>query len=128
MPDSKHTPGEWLVDRGFYDAMFNGEHTTYDNDFLDTLMDEDGDTSDPLKNNWAQVYGPNQEANARLIAAAPDLLSLCLLARDIVSGFIDFIENEVDIVNDKQNGYIDFDKEREFLHDIEQAISKAEVE
>lgn len=74
MPDAKHTPGPWDIDR-------NNSH-------LCTIATIHG-----CKNNdWVEIWSPNKlgqegiseevnEANARLIAAAPELLEACKKAK-----------------------------------------------
>ena len=70
-----HTPGPWDYERLFRDAGNHpGDHYTIDDDFLTIIIAGEDDDFDPDKHNWIVVYGPNQEANARLIAAAPELL------------------------------------------------------
>lgn len=70
-----YTPGPWEADRGFRDAGGYGvDHYTLDDDFLTVFCGaEASEDFDPEKHDYIEVYGPNQEANARLIAAAPDL-------------------------------------------------------
>ena len=68
-----NTKGPWYYERLFRDAgNYPGDHYTIDNGFLTIIIVEED--FDPEKHDWAEVYGPNQEANARLIAAAPELL------------------------------------------------------
>lgn len=67
---SKHTQGEWIADRGFRDVSGrDGNHTTRDDDFLTVAMGDD-------EENYIEVHGPNQKANAALAEAAPELLAL----------------------------------------------------
>lgn len=70
---SKHTPGPWETDR-------NNVHTGQ----IATIHH-------CLNNDWVEVWSPNwpadeaeQEANARLIAASPDLFEF---ARDYISAY-----------------------------------------
>ena len=60
MSESKHTPGPWVTEHGsLYDAITSA----------------DGDIC-----TWNHLVGrsrPPQKANARLIAAAPELLEVC---------------------------------------------------
>jgi hypothetical protein len=73
-----HTKGPWDYERLFRDAGNHpGDHHTIDDDFLTIIIVEDD--FDPEKHDWAEVYGPNQKANARLIAAAPELRRGCML-------------------------------------------------
>jgi hypothetical protein len=70
--DTKHTQGEWVADRGFKDASDrNGEHTTISDDFLTVFMGGDDE-------NYIEVHGPNQKANASLVEVAPELLALAI--------------------------------------------------
>ncbi|HDS1569315.1 hypothetical protein [Stenotrophomonas maltophilia] len=69
---SKHTPGPWETDR-------NNVHTGQ----IATIHH-------CLNNDWVEVWSPNwpadeaeQEANARLIAAAPELLYVAELVDDV---------------------------------------------
>lgn len=74
MSANKHTPGPWETDR-------NNVHTGQ----IATIHH-------CLNNDWVEVWSPNwpmdeaeQEANARLIAAAPELLeALILLEREMI--------------------------------------------
>lgn len=66
---TKHTPGPWSVDPDF-DAVDDGDYTR-------EVFD------DPEQRLVATVHGDTAEeaaANARLIAAAPDLLEACKAA------------------------------------------------
>jgi hypothetical protein len=63
MADVKHTPGPWRV----------GREEKY-HSFVSCRSSED-DLSDRNAGCWvAEAKGPDHEANARLIAAAPELL------------------------------------------------------
>ena len=57
--EHKHTPGLWMA---VGDYVFGGEDESFESVCL-------------LKNT---IYSDSKEANARLIAAAPDLLEACL--------------------------------------------------
>ena len=73
---NKFTPGPWEEDRGFSDAGDINNHYTVDDNYMTVFFgDEAIEDFDPRKHDYAEVYGPNQVANARLIAAAPDLLA-----------------------------------------------------
>ena len=67
MSESKHTPGPWVTEHGsLYDAITSA----------------DGDIC-----TWNHLVGrsrPPQKANARLIAAAPELLEAC---EDLLSDY-----------------------------------------
>lgn len=63
---SKHTPGPWLTDRNnVHTGQIAIIHHCLNNDWVEVWTDK-----------WAQtgLGEEEQEANARLIAAAPDLL------------------------------------------------------
>ena len=62
---SKHTPGKWEVGEKCYDGI---------------RIEVD------KKCSVANVWGENNEANARLIAAAPDLLEACKKAYKTLHG------------------------------------------
>lgn len=69
---SKHTPGPWKADLENYPIMVRSESETWP--LVDELGDEEG---------CAGVFVANtgdHKANARLIAAAPDLLEACKAA------------------------------------------------
>jgi len=66
MNTEKHTPGPWQNEKsGFFSRPFTSYVAARD------MKQNDG---------WcvATVHGPEHEANARLIAAAPDLLAVLL--------------------------------------------------
>jgi hypothetical protein len=70
---SKHTPGPWVADLETYPIMVRSQSETWP--LVDELGNEEGRTGVFIANT-----GDNK-ANARLIAAAPDLLeALCKLA------------------------------------------------
>lgn len=70
---SKHTPGPWEVDFETYPIMVRSQSETWP--LVDELGNEEGRAGVFIANT-----GDNK-ANARLIAAAPDLLeALCKLA------------------------------------------------
>jgi hypothetical protein len=64
MSNNEHTPGPWK-------ALTRDPLFTKRNRF-DILLTADEDMS---SQSWASVMGPNSEADARLIAAAPELLA-----------------------------------------------------
>jgi hypothetical protein len=69
---SKHTQGDWgFDDNGIYEVIG------------DKLMAINGD--DGMKIAWIEE-GPEQLADARLIAAAPDLLEACKTALTLLRG------------------------------------------
>lgn len=79
---SKHTPGPWEYEKEHRDCFSHTSgHYTAPVEFTTIFMD-DGNELDG--ENRAEVHGPNQEANARLIAAAPDMLEALKLAKDII--------------------------------------------
>lgn len=64
MAETKHTPGPWKV------AAHSGQHRSFISSNDESVL--------PIKNDGiyiAHVLGPDNKANARLIAAAPDLLT-----------------------------------------------------
>lgn len=61
MSDAKHTPGPWEVDE--HDQIIVGGETTYGGRFVVCRM--------------GNLENPQIAADARLIAAAPDLLKAC---------------------------------------------------
>jgi hypothetical protein len=63
-----HTPGPWSILAGFIDARRPDGGLREENS---TINDE----GQREFNSVACVFGPQQDANARLIAAAPDLLA-----------------------------------------------------
>ena len=67
---SKHTPGPWLTDRNNVHAgQIATIHHCLGNDWIEIWTDKWADTS-------LEEAEAVQEANARLIAAAPELLEL----------------------------------------------------
>lgn len=67
---NKHTPGDWYV---------TGEMTRYINVRIGGGLIQEVASCGPIEADGG--YGPQQEANARLIAAAPDLLRYLKEAR-----------------------------------------------
>lgn len=69
---TEHTALPMEYERGFRDAAgYPGDHYTIDDDFLTIYMGKDAiENFDPEKHDWAEVHGPNQEANARFIVTA----------------------------------------------------------
>lgn len=67
-----HTPGPWDYNRGFRDTgNYPGDHYTIADDFITVYIGKESiDDFDPEKHDWAEIHGPNQEANARLIVQA----------------------------------------------------------
>jgi len=67
--ETKHTQGEWKV-------------------FADTIQNEQGKIAEVCTQN--QICKNNWEANAKLIAAAPDLLNACIESLSALkSGYIE---------------------------------------
>lgn len=72
---NNHTPGDWYV---------TGEMTRYINVRIGGGLIQEVASCGPTEADGG--YGPQQEANARLIAAAPDLLeALVLLEAEMVA-------------------------------------------
>ena len=70
---SKHTIGVWEFERPFMDSFsHSGGHTTTSCNYLVALLNDD--VTEQEDSDRIEVYGPNQKANAALIAAAPALL------------------------------------------------------
>jgi hypothetical protein len=77
MSEAKHTPGPWRIDP---DATFIGDH------YVGT------DAADiALMASWSLELEPEQWANARLIAAAPELVEVAPDAADLLEQYADFI-------------------------------------
>jgi hypothetical protein len=72
MSASKHTPGPWRIAR-------------YNHEDEEARLEMDCNHPDGWR--WSGWIGVRTEANARLIAAAPDML-------DALKGLLDFIEIE----------------------------------
>lgn len=70
MSEAKHTPGPWVVDQ---------EVNEGDDGLFFVVLADDGAVT---------VAAPPTEADARLIAAAPDLLSACQSAEMALLGFL----------------------------------------
>jgi hypothetical protein len=66
--ETKHTPGPWTV-RDNKNGTLGIDAKEPDGTYCQPAR-VNGDADDP-------VYGPTTRANARLIAAAPDLLAAC---------------------------------------------------
>jgi hypothetical protein len=62
---TKHTPGPWVV---HCSQRFDGEHIFFIRSIDDNIAEI------PY---WSEPYQNQMEANAKLIAAAPDLLKAC---------------------------------------------------
>lgn len=73
-----HTAEPWEDVRGFRDeGNVPGDHFTVDDDFITVYMGEEAvNNFDPEKHDWAEIHGPNQEANAHFIAVSPGLLGI----------------------------------------------------
>lgn len=68
---SKHTPGPWVLM-----PEFHGDHGQY------YITDEADGSEIASVTAWIGEHRAEAEANARLIAAAPDLLSALVMLRD----------------------------------------------
>lgn len=82
MSEIKHTPGPWRLDDRTFSVMANGSVDTIEGCVLSRII-----TCHPLVvhdlegREWH--CGGNQLANARLIAAAPELLSVLRECREV---------------------------------------------
>jgi hypothetical protein len=88
MTDTKHTPGPWCVD---------------DDGF--TIKSLNGIARHP---EIAEVFGSDWQENARLIAAAPDLLSFAEFVRDLAKAegndiLLDAANEVIDVVKSSPN-------------------------
>lgn len=74
---SAHTPSPWEAERGFRDAFSHGSgHYTVEDDFITVWIGDEPEVEHEMAGrNHATVHGPDQQANAAVIAAAPDLLA-----------------------------------------------------
>lgn len=70
---SKFTPGPWVADLHIYPVMVSSQSETWP--LVDELGNEEGRAGSFICNTG------NNKANARLIAAAPELLDVLTLAR-----------------------------------------------
>lgn len=99
---SEHTPGPWRV------TNLLPERTTEDQDYPGaevSFCEADGEQHDAA----IQVWSTRAEADARLIATAPDLLALLVEARKWMDG---------DLVGDAWD--------KKFVKRVDAAIAKAE--
>lgn len=83
MSESRHTPGPWTVD---IDGEFEGFINVYGGDSLEILVK--GTLSDERSDD-------ESIANARLIAAAPDLLEACKRALPFIAGHMGFTAGDM---------------------------------
>ena len=66
---SKHNEGPWDIDRASIDQFSHTSgHYTTNSDYLTVLIKDDDE--------WADVHGENQQANAALIAKSPEMHAL----------------------------------------------------
>lgn len=101
MPEnsSKHTPGPWEV-----------LHCGIDSE---TILVQSGDGLEICTTIGEQMGLPEEAANARLIAAAPDMLAACKSALEVLDEAC-------------QTGYHDAEKDAPTARELEAAIAKAE--
>ncbi len=112
---SKHTPGPWSLDRLNFQWTISVPDARQTNPLVET-----GKTV-------ANVMGNNStaEANARLIAAAPELLEVAKIAIGLAVAFKKDLDAGVAFAEDKEIGRKAIDI---FLIQITDAIAKAEGE
>lgn len=67
---SEHTPGPWTTNHSEHDAPYQDIKIKTEHRTVATVWIDDAPVHD---------YNAEQEANAKLIAAAPDLLAVCEL-------------------------------------------------
>jgi len=103
----KHTPGPWRTMRG------------PQNNFLDHVM-TDTVPGLGIATTWAHNQDSEQEANARLIAAAPELLEACKVAYDAIKA------QPIDSFGEGRDGELTWPIRDEILNNIAKAIAKAE--
>jgi len=87
MSQAKHTPGPWLTDRNnVHTGQIATIHHCLNNNWVEVWTDK-----------WAEtgLGEAEQEANARLIAAAPELLDALVEA---ASGYSEFSEGDREIL------------------------------
>ncbi len=90
---SKHTPGPWYA---------TGKLTRYVEARIDGGLIQEVAACGPTKADGG--YGPQQEANARLIAAAPDLLeALKELSRSFIGTYSDDQRSDDEINNHREH-------------------------
>lgn len=95
---TKHTPGIWYL---------SGEHTKYVEALLDNGFTQEVASVGPTLADGG--YGEQQQANARLIAAAPELLEALICLRGACAA----------------DGWLLDPKHIEHMNDARAAISKA---
>lgn len=71
--ETKHTPGPWKVGEKFY-GVTNQTWICFTDDVFDYKL--------ATVYNGTKITNDQVEANAKLIAAAPDLLEACIMAFD----------------------------------------------
>ena len=82
--EQSHTPGPWWVERRVGDALqVNAEHRGKGSSYCIASV-----------NHWE---GPIDHANARLIAAAPDLLAACKRLSGVITNYVTLAD--VDALN-----------------------------
>lgn len=106
---AKHTPGPWIVDnvseKNLYVLADQGKN--WNNPTVCALYEdvtpEDSVTLGP----WLKSFD-NAEANARLIASAPDLLAACQAMHDALSEILESCasaDRDGEINHDRDNEY-----------------------
>lgn len=72
---AKHTPGPWVIEEWDSDYGPTGDFSIFQSDEEEVRM--------PIASVQAAFNGKNTQANARLIAAAPDLLEAAMSLKDV---------------------------------------------
>ena len=114
MNTNKHTPGPWIVDlrTGCFAILKQTDKMTClcgANDYAIAFQNGRGKESSP---GAYRYLTDEQEANARLIAAAPELLAAMEAAREFIT-------------DGMAMGFVGMPEDEDVLEVIEKAISKA---
>lgn len=105
----RHTPGPWILGKIFTKQVRAMIDPTGQTSFINIDPQHGGNGVSAI----CQVIGPDREANARLIAAAPELLEV-----------VKTLRAEIVTHNQKQKSAIDFVDAS--IHRADEAIARAE--